>query len=176
VTATDAAAIDTVIDLEGDLVLKPSVGAGANGVFRSHGDEAAARRHLGSLLEAGLTAMVQPYATDVDDSGETGLVFLAGVFSHAFGKAAILDRPVTWEGRLFAGERVSPRRPTGAERQLAERVVERLPDTAYARIDLLPTPDGPVVLEVEVTEPSLYLELDPTSPARAAAAFRSLAT
>jgi hypothetical protein len=27
----------------------------------------------------------------------------------------------------------------------------------YARIDLLPGPDGPVVIEVELTEPSLFL-------------------
>ncbi len=46
---------------------------------------------------------------------------------------------------------------------------------AYARVDLLPTPDGPVVLELELTEPSLFLQLDPQAPARAAAAFAALA-
>ena len=40
--------------------------------------------------------------------------------------------------------------------------------------DLLPTPSGPVVLELEVTEPSLYLDFDERAPARAAAVFRSL--
>jgi len=50
-----------------------------------------------------------------------------------------------------------------------------LPRTAYARIDLLPGPEGPLVLEVELTEPSLFLQCDPGAPARAAAAFRSLA-
>ncbi len=53
-------------------------------------------------------------------------------------------------------------------------MLARLPTTAYARLDLLPGRDGPVVLEVEVTEPSLFLHLDPDAPARAAAAFRSL--
>ena len=27
----------------------------------------------------------------------------------------------------------------------------------YARVDLLPGPDGPVVIELELTEPSLFL-------------------
>jgi hypothetical protein len=31
-------------------------------------------------------------------------------------------------------------------------------DLLYARVDLLPTPDGPVVVEVELTEPSLFLQ------------------
>ncbi len=55
------------------------------------------------------------------------------------------------------------------------RSLRELPHTAYARIDLLPSASGPVVLEVEVTEPSLYLDCDEGAPARAAAVFRSLA-
>lgn len=47
-------------------------------------------------------------------------------------------------------------------------------DTAYARIDLSPTAHGPVLLEVELTEPSPFLQHDPEVPARAAAVFRSL--
>ncbi len=34
---------------------------------------------------------------------------------------------------------------------------------------------GPLVPEVELTEPSLFLDCDDGAPARAAAAFRSLA-
>jgi hypothetical protein len=40
----------------------------------------------------------------------------------------------------------------------------------------LPSADGPLVLEVEVTEPSLYLNVDERAPERAAAVFRSLAS
>ena len=49
-----------------------------------------------------------------------------------------------------------------------------LSPTAYARVDLLPGADGPVVLEVELTEPSRFLECSPGSAARAADVFRSL--
>jgi glutathione synthase/RimK-type ligase-like ATP-grasp enzyme len=161
--------------LTGDVVVKPSVGTGSNGVLRSRGDEAAARVHADALISDGLTAMVQPYLADVETAGETGLVYLGGAFSHAFRKAAILAEPVEFEGDLMALETSRPHVATVAERSLGDRIVELLPETAYARIDLLPTVDGPVLLEVELTEPSLFLQHDPGAAARAAAVFRNLA-
>ncbi len=75
---------------------------------------------------------------------------------------------------MLGDERSESRVATAAERNVGDAVMARLPTTAYARIDLLATPAGPVVLEVEVTEPSLFLHLDDDAPARAAAVFRSL--
>jgi hypothetical protein len=49
---------------------------------------------------------------------------------------------------------------------LAERVVAALPHpTLYARIDMLQIGDHWHVLEVEVTEPALWLDLAPASSA-----------
>ena len=167
--------VERLVDLAADLVLKPSVGAGANGAVRTHGDAALAHRHIAALHASGRTVMVQPYLDEIDTAGETGLVFLGGQFSHAFGKAAILTGEVVFEDGLFAEERIDRRIATSAEVAVGERVVASLGPTAYARVDLLPTDDGPVVLEVEVTEPSLYLSFDPGAAARAASVFRSLA-
>lgn len=168
-------AIDERLDLSQDLVVKPSVGAGSNGVVRTRGEQALVGAHVASLHASGLTAMLQPYVADVDTHGETGLVFLGGSFSHAFGKSSILSAPVVLEGGLYAKEHIERRTATPAEIAIGEQVVAGLPPTAYARIDLLPTDAGPLVLEVEVTEPSLYLDVDDRAPARAAAVFRSLA-
>ena len=89
---------------------------------------------------------------------------------------AILSRPVEFEaGSLFARESVSARTPSSAERELADELVGSLGPTAYARVDLLPTPDGPMLLELELTEPSLFLTTHPDAAARAAVVFRSLA-
>jgi glutathione synthase/RimK-type ligase-like ATP-grasp enzyme len=118
--------------------------------------------------------MVQKYMSAVDDHGETGMVFVGGVFSHAFRKQAILASAVEWEAGLFAREQVAGTIPSPEERALGELVVATLPPTAYARVDLLPTDEGPVLLELEVVEPSLFLHLDPAAPARAAAVFRNL--
>ena len=69
-------------------------------------------------------------------------------------------------GETFAALCAIPS-PTFHERAVADRVVAALPGLLpgagdgpllYARVDLLPAPDGaPVVLEVELTEPSLFL-------------------
>jgi hypothetical protein len=104
------------------------------------------------------------------------MVFIGGVFSHAFRKESILASTIELEGGMFARERTEATTPSADQLAVAELVVATLPATAYARVDLLPTGDGPVVLELEVIEPSLFLHLDPTSPARAAAVFRNLVT
>ena len=168
-------AVPAPIELEGDLVVKPSVGAGSNGVIRTRGDVELARHHLAGLHARGLTAMVQPYMSAIDTAGETDLVFVGGEYSHAVHKAPILAGSVDFEQGLYAEEQIEPRQPTPIEIAIGEQVVAGLPATAYARIDLLPTEHGPVVLEVELTEPSLYLEFDEAAAERAAAVFRSLA-
>ena len=126
--------------------------------------------------------MIQPYLDNVDTQGETALVFVGGEFSHAARKAAILSREMSWSTGIYADEKVQAAEASDAERELAARILAALPgivpaasDLAYARIDLLPTPNGPVVLELELTEPSLFLGLDPAAPARTAAAFSRIA-
>lgn len=170
----DAVDLSGTRDRTADLVIKPSVGAGSNGVVRTRGSVEILEHHVEELHARGHTAMIQPYLGAVDELGETALVYLGGDFSHAVGKAPILAGEVTWEGGLFATERVESRTVSAEQRAVGDRVMEFLPPTAYARIDLLPGHAGSIVLEVEVTEPSLFLECDPDAPARAAAVFRNL--
>lgn len=165
------------------MVAKPSVGAGSVGARRCRPDELGA--HVAALHDAGRTAMIQPYLADIDDSGETALCFVPGAdggleFSHAFRKAAILivDDP-TQEGGLFAKEEISPRRPSSAEIALAETVlaarsVRALGPLGYARVDVVPAATGPVLLELELVEPSMYFHVAPGSAARAARGFARL--
>ncbi len=161
--------------LEGHVVVKPSVGAGSSGAKMFRADPAAAADHLDALHRDGRTAMIQPYLSAVDTEGETALIYVGGEFSHAARKAAILSQGMSWSTGLYADEKVVATEPSKAERMLAERIVADLPDLAYARVDLLPTEQGPVVLELELTEPSLFLALGDGAPERAAASFRALA-
>ncbi|WP_296667896.1 hypothetical protein [Demequina sp.] len=170
---------DAVVALDGHLVVKPSVGAGSNGARLFDGDAAGARDHVAALHASGKVAMLQPYLADVDTAGETALIYLGGRFSHAARKAAILSRDMSWETGLYADEKVAGTQPTAAERELADRIVASLPDLGhpdalYVRVDLLPTAGGPVVLELELTEPSLFLALGEGAAERAAEAFRAL--
>ncbi len=168
--------------LAGHVVVKPTVGAGSRGAALIRDDIDAAVAHVRMLHAQGNTAMIQPYLSHVDTHGETALVYLGGEFSHAARKAAILSRDLEFSTGLYADEKIVPATATAAERDVGDRIVAQLPelvpggeDVAYARVDLLPTDHGPVVLELELTEPSLFLMVDAGAPARAAAAFLSLA-
>lgn len=154
------------VPAEGEFVVKPSVGAGSRGAGRFTPDEtAAAREHAAALHAAGRTVLVQPYLDEVDSAGETALVYLDGRFSHAIRKGPMLPSGTahTLDGdALFVGENITPRTPSAAELAVGEAVLAYLrerfgADQLYTRVDLLPSPDGPVVIEVELVEPSLFL-------------------
>lgn len=142
-----------------ELVVKPAISAGARDTERHHGLEAACR-HVAQLLGQGRTAMVQEYVKAIEDQGETGLIFFDGEFSHAVRKGPILAGKGELVGGLFAPETIEPRTPTAAELAVAERVLEVVPGDSllYARVDLVPGPNGPRLLELELTEPSLFLD------------------
>jgi hypothetical protein len=80
---------------------------------------------------------------------------------------------------LFVEERITARTVSDAERRVADAaltvVTNRFGCPLYARIDLLPAPDGPVVVEVEVTEPSLFLSYSPGAAERFGAAIAARA-
>jgi glutathione synthase/RimK-type ligase-like ATP-grasp enzyme len=165
---------------DGEFVIKPAEGVGSLGAGRFTEPSAAARAHAQALLDAGRTVMVQPYVSGVDGAGETGLIFLGGQYSHAIRKGAMLPpghvHPMTLQERdeLFVAEAITARSPSPAERAVADAALAAVPQSAdllYARVDLLPGADGPVVGEVELIEPSLFLEFDQSAPTRLARAI-----
>jgi len=147
---------------DGPFVVKPAVSAGSMDTARyAPSDAPAAAAHVRRLQEAGRTAMVQPYLESIDEQGETGMVFLEGQYSHAIRKGAILRPDVEYVGGLFAKEDIRRRDPSGDERAVADRVLSLVPGGAggllYARVDVAPGPEGrPVLLELELAEPSLF--------------------
>jgi O-ureido-D-serine cyclo-ligase len=144
------------------LVVKPAISVGAKDTVRyAAGEIAAATAHVEALLATGRSVLVQPYLERVDEVGETALVFFDGSLSHAIRKGPILEEGAPANEQLFAPEDIRPRDPTAAEIVLARRALAAVPKSeqlTYARIDLVPDGDRPVVLEVELTEPSLFLE------------------
>jgi hypothetical protein len=170
-------------DRGADIVVKPTVSAGSKDTARHSPDEpAGATRHALALLDAGRDVMVQPYLTGVDHHGETGMVFLRGEFSHGFRKGPLLLGGAADVDGLFAVEQIDPRTPSATEIALGLAVVAAcarhtgVDELLYARIDVLPGPTGsPILLEAELTEPSLFLEQSPGAAERAATAIAALA-
>jgi glutathione synthase/RimK-type ligase-like ATP-grasp enzyme len=148
-----------------DVVVKPAIGASAKGAARSAGTaiREKGQAHLDALLRSG-DALIQPYQAAVVTERERSLVYVGGAFSHAFTKPPFLTG--TGDG---LGEAIHDATP--AERALAEaalRAVRRQP--IYARVDVVPAPDGPRLMELELIEPDLGLRLHPPSiPALATA-------
>ena len=139
-------------------VVKPAVGAGSIGAARYDAGDGGALEHVADLHAAGKTVMVQPYLEAVDREGEIALLYTGGAFSHAVRKAPILAPGGGPGAGLYVEERITATEPSREELELAERALAAVSfpraELLYARVDLLP---GPVVLEVELTEPSLFL-------------------
>jgi hypothetical protein len=163
----------------GEVVIKPTVSAGSKDTARFSLQNASERKDAEALLrriqESRRTAMIQTYLERVDTDGETDLVYLDGEYSHAVRKGPLL---VAGEGPTigsFAEETIEPRTPSPTELTLGSQALDfltaRFGVPAYSRVDLIPEAAGdPVVLEVELTEPSLFF----THSSNAAASFAAI--
>jgi len=150
-----------------DAVVKPVVGAGGQDTFRVRaGRVAAAGEPLAAAL-ARARMLVQPFLP-VTEEGELSLLFFDGDFSHAARK-----RPAVGEFRVqeqFGGSTL-PAVAAPEEVALGRRILEGLDRSPlYARLDFLRSPEGWLLSEIELTEPSMFLALDPAAPARFARA------
>lgn len=163
----------------GEFVVKPAVSAGSKDTERYRsGDGGVAGAHVTRLLEADRAVMIQPYIASVDQRGETGLLFFGGEFSHGICKGPMLVPGVDEVEGLYKAEVIAPREPTTGERELAERVLDVVPgrrgDLAYARVDLVMGDDGPMVLELELTEPSVFLDQHADAATRLASVLAAM--
>jgi glutathione synthase/RimK-type ligase-like ATP-grasp enzyme len=139
----------------GQVVIKPAISAGSRGAQAFDLDDAAGRIAAAAHLEAWRASdmLIQPFIDSVRTSGERSLVFLDGELSHAIRK----------EPR-FAGqpERVSGPHPIAPdERTVAEAALAPVrAQILYGRVDLARDHRGqPMVMELELIEPSLFLNL-----------------
>jgi O-ureido-D-serine cyclo-ligase len=158
-----------------EFVVKPSIGAGSRDAARyTRADRAKALAHIERLLAAERSTMLQPYLHGVDDHGETAVVYIGGQYSHAIRKGPLLRLGDDLVSGLFAPEQITPREADAAERRVAHAAFGSIAHAAplYARIDLIRGQQGePVVLELELTEPSLFFVHAPDAAGRFADAL-----
>ena len=161
----------------GEIVVKPSVGAGSVGAQRFTDDDAA-RRHVEALHDDGRTALLQPYDPRVED-GETAMVFIGGRESHAFTKGPILpspgSKPAFDDSGTYAEESLTSADPDfelwdvghAALAAVAAHLGIDATELLYARVDVIGGPTDPQLLELELVEPSLgWRQLDATTRTR----------
>jgi hypothetical protein len=150
-TAVNAGDLQELIYQAKTIAIKPNVGAGASLAGRTHVLDTALRL-IANIHEAGHLAMVQPYLDEVDQVGEIAIVIIGGEISHAVKKVPALTRgghgdaqelvPVTEEYREFISQ--------------ISKGVSNWNSLLYARVDVVPTISGLILMELELTEPTLF--------------------
>jgi glutathione synthase/RimK-type ligase-like ATP-grasp enzyme len=166
-------AVADLAEIAGDwteVVIKPAVSAGSFATRRvARVDFAAAGQpHLEALRAGGHDVLVQPFLTSVEGHGERALVWIDGALTHAVRKSP-----------RFAGDpqRISAAVPIAPdEAALAETILATVPrPLLYARVDLARDEQGrPCLMELELIEPSLFLDRSAEALARLAAAIGRL--
>ncbi|QMU73984.1 RimK family alpha-L-glutamate ligase [Streptacidiphilus sp. P02-A3a] len=159
-----------------EFVVKPILGAGARFAARYRPDQhQQAREQLRQMHAEGLTAMVQPYMHRIAETGERALVFVGGRLLHTTRKEPVLAPGVRFDERKTAHPGIRLWSPTESELALAEQALAAVPGAAellYARVDVVDDDQGaPVVTELELVEPNLFLHLRPAAARTAAEAF-----
>jgi glutathione synthase/RimK-type ligase-like ATP-grasp enzyme len=163
-----------------EFVVKPAIGAGSRDAQRFGPEEKeAAAEHAQRMLAEKRSVLLQPYLSRVDEHGETALIYFEGQFSHAIRKGPLLKRKAGPTQELFARETITPRVPDAAELRVGARAVQAMPfeTPLYARVDLIRDQNGePVVLELELIEPSLFFPFEARGAHEFAAAVVKRAT
>ena len=152
--ASDAEQRAALEEYEGEVVIKPAVSVGAYGTVRVGALSAEAAVHLRSLVDTG-DALVQPYEPTVT-AGEVSLIYFGGEYSHAVRK---IPAAGDYRVQIFYGGVVEPHMASPEEQAVAVAALAAVAgELAYARVDLVTTSRGPVLMELELIEPQLFLE------------------
>ena len=151
----DYAAWNDVVHTYAEWIIKPAIGASAKGVRRFSAYELSREGYSHALLLAQSGAvLLQPFVPEVIEVGERSLVFFGGEFSHAFIKPC-------FSANAAGTTAITRHQILPEELNIGQRVLKHLPEIPqYARVDLVPTLDGPLVMEVELIEPDLGLRVN----------------
>lgn len=150
------------------LVIKPPVSAAADGTFKISPGEGV------PTAAAGKRMLIQPWMAAIASEGEYSLMFFGGAYSHA-----IIKQPKAGDFRVqphLGGTEVPCPPPPGSE-ALARAALAAAPaPAAYARVDMIADAEGQLrIMELELIEPSLWLDHSPDGGAAYAAAILSAA-
>ncbi len=176
----EAADLATLMESHGwsTAVIKPSVSASAyETVLVEATSVARGQAHLDNLL-AQRDVMVQPFIASVETYRERSLLFISGELTHSVIRPPQLrlgaSPGMTDTGADHAFDQdYALVTPSPDEVSLANGIVAMLdPHPLYARVDLVRADMGqPLLLELELVEPSLFFHLAPHAAERMADAI-----
>jgi glutathione synthase/RimK-type ligase-like ATP-grasp enzyme len=153
------------------VVVKPAISGGSFMTYSARNADELSAAEAAFAKRGDTDVLVQPYLSSVEEWGERSLVFVNGTLQHAVRKSP-----------RFAGGQESVSRETVAveddERALAEATLAAAAELSggaellYARVDVARDHAGvPLLMELELIEPSLFLAQSPPTLASFAAAI-----
>lgn len=136
-------------------VLKPRIGATAHGTHLVVADADMSAIDFGPAQASG--GLLQAFVPEIRDRGEISVVYAGHTFSHAVSKRA---RAGEFRVQKDFGGRVEETTPSADVLALASRVMSTVPeDCVYARVDIVESARGPLLMELELIEPELYFSI-----------------
>lgn len=158
-----------------EIVFKPAVSGAARLTFRAAAGDLPELEKTFARCVAVEAMMVQPFQPEVLTHGEVSLIVIDGRFTHALRKT---PRPGDFRVQDDHGGTVHPHTAAPEEIAFAEKAVAACPELpVYARVDLVNTPGGCRLMELELVEPELFFRFSPPAAkalARAIAARLAL--
>ncbi|MCW4048099.1 MAG: hypothetical protein NWE89_00030 [Candidatus Bathyarchaeota archaeon] len=153
-----------------DFVLKPCIGGGSSGLRRFNKESPDLETHFWNLNRDGYhqvfsfgefdfipcDTLVQPYLPEITEVGEASLIYFGGEFSHS-----VIKKVKSGDFRAHPIWGAEVLRYIASEEEVeigysALRVVGH--PTEYARLDMIPTRDGPIVIEIELIDPFMFFD------------------
>lgn len=154
-----------------EIVIKPQIGANADGAFRLRRNPGPQRLAALEQHYADRPLMAQPFLKAITAEGEFSLFYFEGQHSHT-----ILKTPLENDFRVQEehGGVITAVQADDALLAVGATTMAALDRTLlYARADFVrcTAPEGYWLMEFELIEPALYLRMDPEAPARFARAL-----
>lgn len=165
----DATALAAILREEAwtQAVVKPRVGATAHGTFLISSDSLPSEDDLATARTSG--TLVQEFIPEIASGGEVSMVYAGGAFSHAVVKRV---RAGDFRVQKDFGGAVDPLMPSAGLLEFGRAVMAQVPAScAYARVDMVETAHGLLLMELELIEPELYFSIVPGSAERMARAI-----
>jgi hypothetical protein len=138
------------------IAIKPTVGAGARLAGKAT-TEAEAIEFVKRILEAKRTAIIQPYISSVDDEGEKAIIVINGEISHVAKKVPALTKG----GHGDAADQLEITTEIKDIVKNISNAVNEWDDLLFARVDVVRMGEKLVLMELELTEPWLFMQFRP---------------
>ena len=138
------------------VAIKPTVGAGARLAGKASTEDEAIE-YVKRILEAKRTVIIQPYISSVDDEGEKAIIVINGKISHAAKKVPALTKGGHGDA---AGQLEITTEMKDIVKTISNAVSE-WNDLLFARVDVVRMGEKLVLMELELTEPWLFMQFRP---------------